>query len=255
MSYFDSTKSGRIINRFSSDLGAIDGQVMSAVFYFFLVCCFMVMELGTCIVGSPTALLPCLITAPYLWGVQIKFRASAREVQRLASTTRSPVFSAFTETLGGVSSVRAFKAEERLAKANDSRILTNLSASYNSNALSSWLGLRLSSTGTFIYAVCVFFAVFQHQVGWNTSAIGRGSALAAGVVGLSLNQVTEFTSSLGGIIQLFTAAEVSLVKLERLLAFIKLEPERPLVEPTDTRLPTQWPTAGKIEFKRVKVSI
>ena len=97
--------------------------------------------------------------------------------------------------------------------------------------------------------------MFQHQVGWNTSAIGRGSALAAGVVGLSLNQVTEFTSSLGGIIQLFTAAEVSLVKLERLLAFIKLEPERPLVEPTDTRLPTQWPTAGKIEFKSVKVRI
>ena len=121
-----------------------------------------------------------------------------------------------------MSSVSAFKAEERLAKANDSRILTNLSAGYNSNALSNWLSLRLSNTGTFIYAVCVFFAVFQHQVGWNTSAIGRGSALAAGVVGLSLNQVTEFTSSLGGIIQLFTAAEVSLVKLERLLAFIKL---------------------------------
>jgi ATP-binding cassette subfamily C (CFTR/MRP) protein 1 len=268
-SYFDQTKSGRIINRFSSDLMRIDNQVLAAVFYFIQLVIGMLFNIVTIICTSPLSLIPCVILIPYFRQLQEKFRASAREVRRISSTTRSPVFSAFTEALSGVSTVRAYGRETHFSSQNKKRLLSNLSAFYNSNAIGVWLETRLGFAGGLIYSVVVIFAVLQHQQGWNISVF-PGSKVSAGVVGLALSQATYLTNCLEYIIRLFTSAEMSLVSLERLLTFIELPPEAPLEDPADEsnsskyldspetkrkapETAKKWPLSGRIRFDGVKM--
>lgn len=251
--YFDQTRTGRIINRFSSDLSRVDGQVLYSTMWF-LVCAFsMLFNLFSVIATAPFALVPCILAAPLFRAYTQQYRESAREVQRISSTTRSPVFSSFTELLGGVSTVRGYGYQQHFSDANERRLILNLSAYYNQSAVSRWLSMRLNTTGAAIFGVVVIFAVLQHHYGWNfsvTKAAGA-STISAGIVGLSLNMALSFTGALQGIIQTFTSAETSLVSLERLLSFISLPAEAELVKDTDRQLEANWPTHGHVRFSNV----
>ena len=89
----------RIVNRFTSDVGSIDQSVIYqwAGLYD---------QLMTTIVGIAIASLatPFIIVAwiPVLfifWNIQQKYRVTARELKRLTSIARSPIFAHFNETV------------------------------------------------------------------------------------------------------------------------------------------------------------
>ena len=111
--WLDTVPVGRVLNRFTADFNVIDSRIsfdMGAVFYQFLDL------VGISLAGllvSPymiifAALLMC--TATY---VAIRFLYGAREVKRLESNAKSPVFEQFGSALAGVGTIRAFdKSEE-----------------------------------------------------------------------------------------------------------------------------------------------
>lgn len=50
--------------------------------------------------------------------IQGQYRMTSRETQRIESVTRTPIFSHFAETLGGVVSIRALKASDQYIRTN-----------------------------------------------------------------------------------------------------------------------------------------
>lgn len=104
--FFDSTPTGRILNRLSKDVETIDQELAP-------VAMFLLLEfLGVVgIIGSISAVLPAflfaavVITAVY-FGIGYIYLASSRELKRSESVSRSPIFSLFGETLNGVSTIR-----------------------------------------------------------------------------------------------------------------------------------------------------
>ena len=100
------------------------------------------------------------VTSPYLllifvplsagwWVLQKYYRASARELQRLSSISRSPIYSAFNESLNGAATVQAFGDLERFASEQcerfdyNQRAYTSQSRSRDRSGLST---LRLASS-------------------------------------------------------------------------------------------------------------
>ncbi|KAJ0965904.1 hypothetical protein J5N97_027042 [Dioscorea zingiberensis] len=110
--FFDQNPSGRILNRLSSDLYMIDD---SLPFILNILLAHFFSLLGIVVVLSYAQIFFLLLLLP-LWyvysKVQFYYRSTSRELRRLDSVSRSPIYSSFTETLDGSSSIRAFKAEE-----------------------------------------------------------------------------------------------------------------------------------------------
>ncbi|CAK7350711.1 unnamed protein product [Dovyalis caffra] len=102
MLFFHTNPSGRIINRFAKDLGEIDCDVASFANNF---------------LGQAWQLLSTFV----LIGI-----STSREVKRLDSITRSPVYAQFGEALNGLSSIRAYKAYDWMAIINGKSMDNNI---------------------------------------------------------------------------------------------------------------------------------
>jgi ATP-binding cassette subfamily C (CFTR/MRP) protein 10 len=109
--FFDQTPSGRILNRFSSDLYTIDD---SLPFILNILLANFVGLLGIIVVLSYVQVLFLLLLLPFWYiysKLQVFYRSTSRELRRLDSVSRSPIYASFTETLDGSSTIRAFKSE------------------------------------------------------------------------------------------------------------------------------------------------
>ncbi|KAJ4703003.1 ABC transporter C family member 12 [Melia azedarach] len=116
MLFFHSNPIGRIINRFSGDIGDIDDNVANFVNNVLgqlwqLLSTFVLIGIVSTISLWVVMLLLIVFYAVYLY-----YQSTSQEVKRLDSVTRSPVYAQFGEALNGLSTIRAFKAYDRMAK-------------------------------------------------------------------------------------------------------------------------------------------
>lgn len=150
MVFFDTTPLGRIINRFSQDIYAVDQAVPNSVSAVVRVGgMLIVMAISVCI-ASPyfgAALLPFFLFYYYL---QKYFIATSRELRRLSALMNSPIFSHFGESLTGSATIRAFGKVEDFCKKNRETIDNDHKAYYPSFAGNRWLGIRLETIGNFL---------------------------------------------------------------------------------------------------------
>ncbi|XP_078357372.1 ATP-binding cassette sub-family C member 4-like [Oculina patagonica] len=111
--FFDTNPAGRILNRFSKDIGCIDEVLpktfLVAIQYFLFVC-------AAALVPSLTNFWIIIITLPVFLAFVLLTRyylKTSRELKRLESIFRTPVFSHFSETMDGLDTIRTRKAEEQ----------------------------------------------------------------------------------------------------------------------------------------------
>ncbi|CAM8900430.1 unnamed protein product [Rhodiola kirilowii] len=243
MVFFHTNPSGRIINRFAKDLGDIDRNVASPINMFLsqlwqLLSTFVL--IGIVSITSLWAIMPLLIVfhAAYLY-----FQSTSREVKRLDSITRSPVYAQFGEALNGLSSIRAYKAYNRMAsisgKSMDNNIRFTL-ANFSSNR---WLTIRLEALGGVMIWFTATFAVIQNGKAINQAAF-------ASTMGLLLSYTLNITSLLSGVLRQASRAENSLNAVERVGNYIDLPSEAPSVI-EESRPPPGWPSLGSIRFEDV----
>ena len=126
MEFFESTPSGRIINRFSKDIEAVERNIPDS-FRSFIRCIFQVFFTVLVIVYSTPLFLITLIPIIIIYLiVQRYFVASMRQLKRLESASTSTIFSHFSESLTGTTSIRAYKAERRFVKGMEQHVDENL---------------------------------------------------------------------------------------------------------------------------------
>lgn len=159
MSFFDTTPLGRIINRFSKDIYTIDEQIPQTVR----------MYMQTMAKVTSTILYISVITPLFLVGLvpimifyvlaQRYYIKTSRELSRLESTSRSPIYALFSETLDGLSTIRAYKSEKRLVDKNNKLLDDNVKSYYLNFSANCWLAVRLEFAGTLIVTMAALFAV------------------------------------------------------------------------------------------------
>ena len=106
--WFDTVPTGRILNRFTSDFDSVDSSIADGM-GFFLTMCFQL--LATLIAGvavSPIIILVAAVLLSISVYVARLYLPAARDVKRLESVARSPVFEQFQSTIAGVETIRAY---------------------------------------------------------------------------------------------------------------------------------------------------
>lgn len=234
VSFFDTTPVGRILNRFSKDQDAIDNSLpatlQSAISTLFAVIN-IVFVIGTV---TPWFLI-CALPLSFLYrAYQQYYLHSSRELQRLTSLSRSPIFALFGETLNGLSTIRAYKKIKPFSNLNDKNIDNNIRSYFLSTTANRWLGIRLEIVGAITVGGASLFAVF-----------GRNS-IAAGLAGLSVTYALNLTSQLNWLVRMSTSVENELVSVERCDQYTKLESEA--ASHIEGAVPDNWPTQGRIKY-------
>ncbi|KAL8228774.1 hypothetical protein R6Q57_013674 [Mikania cordata] len=243
MVFFHTNPLGRIINRFAKDLGDIDRNVAPFVNMFLgqvsqLLSTFVL--IGLLSTMSLWAILPLLLLfyAAYLY-----YQSTAREVKRMDSITRSPVYAQFGEALNGLSTIRAYKAYDRMAKINGNSMDNNIRFSLVNMSANRWLAIRLETVGGLMIWLTATFAVMQNGKARNQEAF-------ASTMGLLLSYALNITSLLTAVLRLASLAENSLNAVERVGTYIELPSEAPPVI-EDNHPPPGWPSSGSIKFEDV----
>lgn len=238
MSFFDTTPAGRILNRFSSDIYKVD-EVLARTFNMLFV---NVAKSGfTLAVISFTTpafigvIVP--IGAMYLW-IQRYYLRSSRELKRLDSVSRSPIYAHFQESLGGISTIRAYRQQQRFLLENEWRVDSNLKAFFPMISANRWLAIRLEFLGAVVILASAGFAIIS---------VTSGSNLSAGMVGLAMSYALQITSSLNWIVRQTVEVETNIVSVERVLEYSRLPSEAPEINPRN-RPPASWPANGTIQF-------
>ena len=180
MSFFDTTPLGRIINRFSTDINACDDTLP---FSFMAVMMGGISVVGSLIVigsGTPIflSLVPPLVIIFSM--VQIYYIASSRSLKRIDSVSRSPIYQHFSETLTGVSTIRAMNAGPRFILDNAQKTNVSANAYFTFIMSNRWLQVRLEALGATIVLAAGLFAVVSRN-SLNTSTVGLSITYALSI--------------------------------------------------------------------------
>ncbi|XP_023560439.1 multidrug resistance-associated protein 1 isoform X4 [Octodon degus] len=236
MSFFERTPSGNLVNRFSKELDTVDSMIPQVI-KMFMGSLFTV--LGSCVLILLATPIAAVVIPPLgliYFFVQRFYVASSRQLKRLESVSRSPIYSHFNETLLGVSVIRAFEEQERFIHQSDLKVDENQKAYYPSIVANRWLAVRLECVGNCIVLFAALFAVISRH------------SLSAGLVGLSVSYSLQITSYLNWLVRMSSEMETNIVAVERLKEYSETKKEAAW-QIQETAPPSTWPEVGRVEFR------
>lgn len=190
------------------------------------------------VAGTPIFLAIIVPLGAIYLAYQKYYLRTSRELKRLDSVSRSPIFAHFQESLGGISTIRAYRQQKRFALENEWRMDANLRAYFPSINSNRWLAVRLEFLGSVIILAAATFAIIS---------VTAGSGLSAGMIGLSMSYALQITQSLNWIVRQTVEVETNIVSVERVLEYAALPSEAPDVI-FKNRPNVGWPAQGAVTF-------
>lgn len=108
-SFFERVPLGRILNRFTKDLDVIDSELYPNLSYFYIIAALCLSDIFLILYSStPYLLIPIVIFFGICFKIQRYYMKTSREVYRIEAISRSPVLSYFSESISGVTYIRAY---------------------------------------------------------------------------------------------------------------------------------------------------
>uniref|UniRef100_A0A8P0NYX7 Multidrug resistance-associated protein 4 n=1 Tax=Canis lupus familiaris TaxID=9615 RepID=A0A8P0NYX7_CANLF len=235
--FFDTNPIGRILNRFSKDIGHMD-DLLPLTFLDFLQTFLQVLGVvGVAVAVIPWIAIPLLPLAVIFFILRRYFLATSRDVKRLESTSRSPVFSHLSSSLQGLWTIRAYKAEERFQELFDAHQDLHSEAWFLFLTTSRWFAVRLD-------AICAMFVIV---VAFGSLILAK--TVDAGQVGLALSYALTLMGMFQWSVRQSAEVENMMISVERVMEYTDLEKEAPWEY--QKRPPPTWPQEGTIVFDNV----
>jgi ABC-type multidrug transport system fused ATPase/permease subunit len=233
--FFDVTPLGQLMNRFSKDLEAVDQEVAPVAIGVMSCALAIVATIILIAYITPKFLVAgVFITAAY-WFVGMFYLRASRDLKRLESVQRSPLFQQFGETLSGMTTIRAYGDERRFIRENLTKINTQSRPFIYLWACNRWLAFRTDVLGDLVSFFAGVFVILS---------LGE---LDAGSVGISLSYAIGFTENILWLVRLYAMNEQNMNSVERIKEYLDVEQEADAVI-EKSRPPSDWPLRGSVEF-------
>lgn len=234
--FFDKTPLGRIMNRFSKDIEAVDQELTpfaEGIFTFVIACASTLLLIA---IITPGFLIFAVFIAYFYYLVGVFYISLSRELKRFDSITKSPIHQHFSESLVGVSTIRAYGVETRFMKQNLSAIDRNNKPFFYMWVANRWLSIRIDAVGSMVMFFAGVFVILS---------IGK---IDAGLAGLSLSYAISFSENALWIVRLYANIEMNMNSVERLQEYLDVDVEPPAEIP-ETKPSSDWPQTGEIDVK------
>lgn len=239
MSFFDTTPTGRIVNRFSGDISTVDDTLPQTLRSWVMCLLGIVSILVMICMATPVFAIIIIPLGIVYVSVQVFYVATSRQLRRLDSVSRSPIYSHFSETVSGLPVIRAFEHQQRFLARSELGIDTNQKCVFSWISSNRWLAVRLELVGNLVvFCSALLLVIYKDSL--------RGDS-----VGFVLSNALNITQTLNWLVRMTSEAETNIVAVERITEYINVESEAPWV--TDKRPPENWPSKGEIRFNNYQV--
>ncbi|CAG2115373.1 unnamed protein product, partial [Medioppia subpectinata] len=234
MHFFDTTPMGRVINRFSKDIDILDLTMQMTIRVLGSTAIQAVAILVTISIQTPLFIAVFVpVMGVYIF-IQRFYVTSSRQLKRLESVSRSPIYSHFSESLNGVSTIRAYGANDRFIHVSDQRVDNNQMCFYPNAMSNCWLSIRLE----FLANLIIFFAAFL--------AVLSKDTLNGAQIGLSISYALNMPGVLNWGVRMFAEMENNVVAVERIDEYSQIESEADWH--SNSPPAEEWPQEGRVEF-------
>ncbi|KAL7841862.1 hypothetical protein SRHO_G00255530 [Serrasalmus rhombeus] len=239
MLFFDTTPSGRVVNRFAKDMFTVDELIPTALRSVILKMLELLATLVIICLAVPlfTAVVIPLIAIYYF--VERFYLTTSRQLRRLDSVSRSPIYSHFGETVSGLPVIRAYGYQKRFMEQNTVTIDNNLKCVCQLIVSNRWMAIRLEFLGNLVVLFSALFAVISRD------------SLDSGLVGLSVSYALNVTLILNALVRMTSQLETHVVSVERVKEYAEIPNEAAWI--AEKRPPDGWPSEGRVSFEDYKV--
>lgn len=184
-------------------------------------------------------LVPTVVVAAIMFLLRKAYLDTSRVVKRIESVNRSPIFSHLNATLQGLSTIRAFRAQNALSREFSKHMDVNTSAWFifitTTRAFALWLDF-----------VCVIYIAV---VTLSFLVVGQGAL--GGSVGLAITQTISLIGMCQWGMRQSAELENEMVSVERVNEYTNLPSEPPLETAPKYRPQGDWPEHGVVKFINV----
>ncbi|ESP02879.1 hypothetical protein LOTGIDRAFT_110718, partial [Lottia gigantea] len=239
MSFLDTTPIGRIINRLSRDTETIDStlpQVMKMWLSTFLIVSATILVIS---ITTPIFIAIFIPIGAFYYFVQEFYIPTSRQLKRIESVTRTPIYTHFSETLSGASTIRAYGVTGSCLHHIKNIVDKNQVYYFAGIASNRWLGLNLDLVSSLIVFSASILAVASSDTG-------------AGPTGLSISYALQISAAVAWMVRQMSDLESNIVSVERVLEYSKIESEAALIN-FDNRPSSNWPDHGSITWSNYQV--
>eukprot|EP01060_Flectonema_neradi_P015052 TRINITY_DN21738_c0_g3_i1.p1 TRINITY_DN21738_c0_g3~~TRINITY_DN21738_c0_g3_i1.p1 ORF type:complete len:1270 (+),score=193.95 TRINITY_DN21738_c0_g3_i1:46-3810(+) len=239
LAFFTANPLGRILNRFSADLGQTDELLPVAMFD--------TLQMGCLVLGSMTlviiavyyigAALPFLVGI--LWYLRRYATASLRELKRMDGITKSPVYTCFAANLAGITSIKAYQREDAVQHKFEGLLEKMALPWYWWFIGNRWLGFRLDlMCATVVTLLALFGVALRNEVSSSLYALAMTYAM-------SLSEMFQFMVRQSSLVETF------MTSVERLQYYgNQLPVEEGSLLKTKNK---HWPENGNVSLTDISV--
>ncbi|XP_074557731.1 ABC transporter C family member 3-like [Curcuma longa] len=241
ISFFDSTPTGRILSRVSSEQGGVDMYIpfLFSSFAFLIIRC-----LGTITVMSQVAWPIFIVFIPVFctsFWYQQYYISTSRELSRLLGVCRAPVIQHFAESLSGAVSVRSFDQENEFVNTNYNLSNDFSRLQFHTAGAMEWLSFRLDILSILTFAFSMIFLICMPY-----------GVIDPGIAGLAVTYGLNFDMIQTSFIWILCNLENEIISVERILQYSSIPSEPPLIV-EDNRPDHSWPSKGEIDIVNIQV--
>ncbi|CAO3624546.1 unnamed protein product [Cunninghamella blakesleeana] len=240
MRFFDTTPIGRILNRFGKDVVTVDIRLARSASFLLECTTGLIQSIIVISVITPQFLITALIISGVYFLIGTFYLRISRELKRLNSVSRSPIYSHFTESIVGVTTIRAYGGQKRFLLTMYEKLDSYVAPFYLLWMTNRWLYCRIEFTGAFVTLSTGIFILLN---------IDR---IDAGMAGISLFYASSFLVNVYWFIRQYTQVEMDLNSVERIQEYLLIDQEAPSVV-EGRRPPAAWPTTAAVEVKDLEI--
>ncbi|KTW28893.1 hypothetical protein T552_01522 [Pneumocystis carinii B80] len=238
--FFDATPIGRIMKRFSNDIGVVDQEVsyisLTLVYDFFNSICLILII--TYII--PSFLVSEIFIMIIYVAIALFYIRPSRRLKDLDSITKSPIYQHFRETLTGINTIRAYGYEKIFIRENLQKLDLNNRPFIYLWVCNRWLSVRIDFIGGLISLFAGIFIILNID------------SLDSGLAGIILFYIVSFTDHMLWLVRLYTINELNFNNVERIREFFFIEQEASAIIPSN-RPGKDWPEKGEIVVQNIVV--
>lgn len=233
--FFDSTPLGQLMNRFSKDIELVD-QEIAPVAVGVVHCMASIITIIVLIsIITPRFLIAGVFISIMYFLIGSFYINSSRDLKRLESIQRSPLYQQFGETLSGMTTIRAYGDERRFIRENLHKINTHSRPFIYLWGANRWLAFRVDVTGALVSFFTGAFVILS---------VGK---IDAGAAGLAMTYAVTFTENVLWFVRLYSVNEQNMNAVERIKEYFDVDQEAPHIIP-ENRPAANWPSKGGVEF-------
>ncbi|KAH7927022.1 P-loop containing nucleoside triphosphate hydrolase protein [Leucogyrophana mollusca] len=229
MRWHDVTPQGRMLNRFGKDIETIDRELARSLSDVNYSLATFAAAILTVTVFFPLFLIPAAVLGYFYHKLAVGYLNTGRDLRRMESNSRSPIYSGFSELLDGIVTVRAFSAERRFMDGLHEKVDFTTKMWYNFWMTNRWLMLNFDTLGAFAVLITTLFALSGY--------------VKAGTAGLCIVSAMSFTESVYWACRFWTTLELNLNSVERVVEYLDLPQEPPAIIQSN-RPPAYWPSSS-----------